>query len=96
MVKTTVENQRVALLGEVTITYDDSSTVTHTISSLGSTLYSEDQRVPVKVNVFGNDHYVSQMPVDLAYPTGPIGKLSRGNIETEYSVFGPIWFDEKN
>lgn len=94
IVKTTVENKRVPVLGEVTITYNDSSTVTHVITSLGETFYSQDERVPVKVTVFGTDYYDSQMPVNLQYPGGPTGKLSKGNFETEYSSYGPYLFDE--
>lgn len=94
IVKTTVENKKVPNLGAVTITYNDSSTVTHVITSLGSTFYTQDERVPVKVTVFGADYYVSQMPVTIQYPGGPTGVISRGNIETELSILGPMWFDE--
>ena len=96
IVKTTVDNKKVPVLGEVKITYNDSSTVTHVITSLGETFYSQDERIPVKVTVFGTDYYVSQMPVNLSYPGGPVGKLSRGSFETEYSSYGPMWFDEVN
>jgi len=79
---TRLDNQRVASLGSMKITFDDSSYITHNIQSLGTTVYDPgSSRLPVQVEGMGQTWLVANMPLPVSYPGGAQGSITKGEYD---------------
>ena len=66
-------------LGDVTVTYSDSTRQTKNINELGTVLYREDGPAPVLVEVLGSVYDVSLLPAPIQYPDQTSGHVSLVN-----------------
>ncbi|MBS1552324.1 MAG: hypothetical protein JST15_09695 [Bacteroidetes bacterium] len=101
---TKLVNKYYANLGAVKITFNDSTTQTHTITSVDSgdgnspsvgTYFDQNSsRSPVEIEALGSKWYVSQLPEDVTYPDDKVGELSNTTTDSPWSPTFIIWEDE--
>ncbi len=66
--QTWVNNVSYANIGSVTVYFSDSSYVTKTISTIGATLFADDDRTPTKMSATGISISTSDGPKNFEYP----------------------------
>jgi hypothetical protein len=87
---TLVRNQRYPNLGDVTITFDDNTRITKTITTLGETDFESGAREPIAIEGLGQSWQVSQLPAPINYPDSSTGTqtiASTNLIEPKKKIF---------
>ena len=79
-------NKTYANIGNVTITFDDGSIVTHNInsvdtgddhdSSVGTWFDENSSRTPVTISLLDGDWTIADLPAKATYPDGTVGNLT--------------------
>ena len=80
------------VLGPVTVHYSDGSTVTHTITGIGTTTFDTGSLQPVSIDLLGNNYSIADMPLSVCYPDNSTGTLGcNGAGGSEVVIYNDIY-----
>jgi hypothetical protein len=76
MAGTVFKNRKYANIGNVTVTFSDQSTVTHSITTIGDTVFDTTGKQFKSVNVLGDTYITADLPASVTYPNSDSGTLA--------------------
>ena len=86
---TSIDNRRFANIGEVKVTFSDSTFEIRNINTLGETVFDTSGRTPVQIDALGQQFAISALPAPISYPSGPTGLITGPDTNTR------MFFDQE-
>lgn len=88
---TYIKSQKYAALGTVTVHFNNSTYVSHTITTLGETVFDcNSTRTPVGISLLGQNFSLADLPQPIRYPDGTSGIIDTEEYIGEEQV-NPIY-----